>query len=347
MHAPIACHTLSLRRHRGSRGRPAYPRGCQLGEHGLYGTRRQRRLSGDLSKDDFEVLEDGIPQRISFFARSLDVPLSLALITDVSGSQEHFVKRHRHDMKEFLKEVLSPRDRAFLVCFGNHLRLVSDFTASSQSLMDALDQFDHGDRHFPELEPDEDRELSTAFYDALYYAVTAKLAAVEGGRRALIVFSDGEDNSSAHHMLDAIESAQTGDTRIFAMRYTERKHGRLTARNKYGTSVMERIARETGGVDFDAGKGNVRAIFRQIGEDLRASYELAYVSTYPVRDGTFRKVAIRPRQVGLSVRAKTGYLARWGPLRARGMPNCRAGPRRKSPNTVSALFRHQETIIAP
>jgi len=94
------------------------------------------------------------------------------------------------------------------------------------------------------------------------------------------------------------------------MRYTERKHGRLTARNKYGTSVMERLARETGGADFDAGEGNVRDIFRQIGDDLRASYELAYVSTNPVRDGTFRKVAIRPRQAGLSVRAKTGSFAR-------------------------------------
>ena len=105
-------------------------------------------------------------------------------------------------------------------------------------MLDALAQFDHGDRHFPELGPDEDRELGTAFYDAIYYAVTTKLAAVEGGRRALIVFSDGEDNSSAHHMLDAIEAAQTGDARIFAMRYTGRKHGHLTARNKYGTSVM-------------------------------------------------------------------------------------------------------------
>jgi len=94
------------------------------------------------------------------------------------------------------------------------------------------------------------------------------------------------------------------------MRYTERKHGRLTARNKYGTNFMERIARETRGADFDAGEGNVRSIFRQIGEDLRAAYELAYVSTNPLRDGSFRKVAIRPRQVGLSVRAKTGYFAR-------------------------------------
>jgi len=267
-------------------------------------------LAADLHKDDFEVLEDGIPQRVSFFARSADVPLSLALIADASGSQEHFIKRHRHDLQTFLREVLAPGDRAFLVCFGNHLRLAADFSASSQELMEGLDRFDHGDRHFPELGPVEDRELGTAFYDALYYAVTEKLAQVGGGRRALIVFSDGEDNSSAHHMLDAIEAAQIGDARIFAMRYTERAHGHLTARNKYGTRVMERIARETGGADFDAGQGDVAAIFRQIGDELRSSYELAYVSTNTVRDGSFRKVTIRPRQAGFTVRTKTGYFAK-------------------------------------
>jgi Ca-activated chloride channel family protein len=94
------------------------------------------------------------------------------------------------------------------------------------------------------------------------------------------------------------------------MRYTQREHGKLTARNKYGMRVMERIARDTGGADFDAGEGDVRAIFRQIGEELRATYELAYVSTNPARDGSFRKVVIRPRQAGLRVRAKTGYFAR-------------------------------------
>lgn len=267
-------------------------------------------LAADLNKDDFEVLEDGVPQRVSFFARSLDVPLSLALVADVSGSQEHFVKRHRHDLKTFLGDVLAPRDRAFLLCFGNHLRLVSDFSPSGQTLMDSLERFDHGDHHFPELGPVEDRELGTAFYDALYYAVTGKLETAAGSRRALIVFSDGEDNSSAHHMLDAIEAAQIGDVRVFAMRYTQREHGHLTARNKYGTSVMARIARETGGMDFDAGAGDVRAIFRQIGEELRVSYELAYVSTNTARDATFRKVVIRPAVAGFTVRAKTGYFAR-------------------------------------
>jgi len=267
-------------------------------------------LAADLTRDDFEVVEDAVPQTISFFARSADVPLTLGLIVDASGSQEHFVKQHHHHLEEFLHDVLSPRDRAFLICFGNHLRVVSDFSPSAAQLMEGLQQFEHGNMRFPELGPPEDRDLGTAFYDAIYYPVTEKLSEVERGRRALIIFSDGEDNSSSHHMMDAIEASQAADVRVFCMRYTERKKGRLTARNKYGISVMERLSRETGGADFDAEQGDIRASFRQIGEDLRVSYELAYVSTNPVRDGSFRKLVIRSKRTGFAVRSKTGYFAR-------------------------------------
>ncbi len=265
----------------------------------------------DRNKDDFEVLEDGVPQNISFFARGTDVPLTIGLIVDFSGSQEHFAKQHHRDLLAFLKSVLGPRDRAFLVCFGNHLRLASDLTGDSAEIVDRLGQFEKGSRDFPELGPrDEDRELGTAFYDAIFYGIEEKLARTEGGRRALILFSDGEDNSSAHHMMDAIEEAQTENVLCFAVRYTESRHGHLTARNKYGTSVMDRIARETGALHFDAREGELKAHFAQIGDVLRSSYELAYHSTNPVRDGTFRKIVIRAKQPALAVRAKTGYFAR-------------------------------------
>jgi Ca-activated chloride channel family protein len=91
-------------------------------------------LVSNLSKDDFEVFDDGVPQAISYFARSADMPLTLGLIADVSGSQDRFVKRHHHDLETFLEQVLTSRDRAFLVCFGNHLRLVSDLASSASAV---------------------------------------------------------------------------------------------------------------------------------------------------------------------------------------------------------------------
>ena len=84
----------------------------------------------------------------------------------------------------------------------------------------------------------------------------------------------------------------------------------MTARNKYGTGVMERIARETGGADFDGREKTLEESFRQIGETLRSGYELAYHTSNPPGDRTFHKIAIRVKRPGVTVRAKTGYFSR-------------------------------------
>ena len=157
---------------------------------------------------------------------------------------------------------------------------------------------------------DEIRLGGSAFYDAIYHSVQAKLAGAEHPRKALIVFSDGEDNSSAFHMMDAIEASQNENVIVFGIRYTEVRRGRLTARTKYGTRVMERISRETGGADFDAEATDMKKAFQVIGEDLRSAYELAYHSKNPVNDGLFKKLVIRSKRPGLKIRAKTGYYAR-------------------------------------
>ncbi len=266
-------------------------------------------LVDNLSKDDFEVVEDAAPQKIAFFAKSADVPLTLGLIIDASGSQEHFTKKHEHDLEVFLKDVLGPRDRAFLVGFGNHIRLVSDFSRSGEEMMESWKLYDKDTRRFPELGPKEERDLGTAFYDSIYYPVVEKLAG-ENGRRALLLFSDGEDNSSSHDMMTAIETTQNANVVVFAIRYTEKDHGKLTARNQYGIRVMDRIAKETGGMHIDAEQTDPRTYFRQIAEELRTSYELAYYPTNAEKDDTFRKVVIKVKRSGLTVRSKTGYYAR-------------------------------------
>jgi len=269
-------------------------------------------LAGNLTADDFEVFDDGVPQKIAFFARTADLPLSLGLVVDMSGSQDKYVKEHRRDLEKFLKHTLTDRDRAFLVCFGNHIRLASDFTDSPQALTDALHDYEKGKaRDFPELGPRERRELGTGFYDAIVEPITERLKGDEHGTRAIIIFSDGEDNSSAHHMLDAIETAQAFDVRIFAIRYTEMdRHGVLNARNKYGISVMARIARETGGADFDGRDKELAAHFQEIGDDLRSSYQLAYHASNVDGANSLHKILIRTKRPELTVRAKTGYFAR-------------------------------------
>jgi Ca-activated chloride channel family protein len=267
-------------------------------------------LVTDLTQDDFEINEDGEPQKIAFFARSQDVPLNLGLVVDFSGSQDPFLKAHHKDLDVFLGSVLGPADRTFLLCFGDHLRLASPFTSSPNEVLAGLQAFEKGNRDFKELAPGEDREGGTAFFDAIYYAATDLLSGVEHGRKALIVFSDGEDNSSAHNMMESLETAQSNDVVLYGVRYTDVKNGRLNSHNKYGTSVMARMSQDTGGADFDARKTDMATQFKSIGEQLRSSYELAYQSTNPSSDGTFRKISVRAKRDGVAVRAKSGYYAR-------------------------------------
>ena len=293
-------------------GQPAFRADVHLVNIGFSVRDTGGKLVTGLTQDDFEVLEDGVPQKIAFFARSEDVPLTLGLVVDLSGSQGSFLKPHERDLRTFLRAALTPKDRAFLVCFANRLRLVADFSTPSRDLAAALAGFDRvrDATEYPELGPKEIRTAGTAFYDAIYYSSVQMLANTEGGRKALIIFSDGEDNSSAHHMLDAIEAAQANNVLLFCVRYTEIQDHRLTARNKYGTSVMARIAKETGGADFDARAKGLASDFEQIGEQLRSAYELAYHSSNTSSDDSFRKISIRAKNASLTVRAKTGYYAR-------------------------------------
>jgi len=270
------------------------------------------KLVKGLTKDDFEVFEDGARQTISHFSAGGNTPLSIGLIADSSGSQRDYLKEHRRNLEEFLKTTLQSRDQAFLLCFGNNLRLVSAPTNRIEQITDNLKEYQ--DRKskatFPRVGPVEQRELGTAFYDAIYYGAE-ELLAKAGGRRALLVFSDGEDNASARNMMETIEAAQRTGCTIFCLRYTEVRKGVWNARNKYGRGVMERMARETGGLEFDAGEAKtLRDAFQQIGDILRSSYDLAYGSTAGPGDGTFRKIQIRCKKPGVSIRHKTGYFAR-------------------------------------
>ena len=266
-------------------------------------------LVNNLTQDDVDIVEDAVPQKIAFFSRSADVPLTLGLVVDASGSQDHFSKQHKNDLEVFFKDVLGPKDRVFLVGFGNHIRLVCDFSQSGAELLEDWKKYQKDTGKFLELGPKESRDLGTAFYDSIYYSVTEKLAR-ENGRRAILLFSDGEDNSSSHDMMTTIETAQSENVVVYAIRYTDKEHGKLTARNKYGMSVMERVARETGGAHIDAETTDAHIYFRQIAEELRTSYELGYYPKDPLKDDSFRKIVIKPKREGVKVRAKTGYFSR-------------------------------------
>src|SRR5262249_22703911 len=138
----------------------------------------QGRLVSNLTQDDFEVTEDGAPQKIAFFARSVDIPLNLGLVVDISGSQMTFLTQHHRDLRSFLNKVLTDRDRAFLVCFSNRPRLVADYSSSGKGLVDALAGFE-GTRQkadYPILGFMEIPTGGTVFYDAIYHSAQQMFA---------------------------------------------------------------------------------------------------------------------------------------------------------------------------
>jgi len=270
----------------------------------------QGNLMSGLSQNDFTVYEDGVPQQIRFFSRESNIPLSLGLIVDASESQDKFIHRHVHDLRMFLASVLGPQDQVFALCFGNHLRIASDFTSNPSGVIDAIEQYNKHYADFPEIEPDDTRSGGSAVYDAVYAGVTQKLAGGEARRKALILFTDGEENASAHDEIDAISAAQNGDALLYAIRYTTIKHGKLSADNRHGIAALHHMAEQTGGADFDALHTELSQDFAQIGAELRSLYSIGYYSSNKRHDNTFRRVVIETQTPGLIVRAKSGYYAK-------------------------------------
>lgn len=261
-----------------------------------------------LPQTAFHISEDGVPQTVRYFASQRELPLSIGLIVDASGSQDAFVKEHEKEIEVFLQEVMEPRDHAFVICFGNHLRLTSDWTSSPSEIIDGLTRFNKGSRDFSELGPKEERELGTALYDAIYFPINERMSAERGRRRVLIVFSDGEENSSEHDLIDAITEAQGADTLVYSLRTTEHNPRNMDARDRYGVRVLDHLAEATGGRSFDVRAQDAKTIFASIAADLRSMYEIGYYSTNSDRTPTFRKVTIAVDGDGLTVQARAGYV---------------------------------------
>jgi Ca-activated chloride channel family protein len=267
------------------------------------------KLVSGLNQDAFQVFEDGVQQKIVSLANTAELPLSIGLLVDGSDSQDKFFKRHTKDVELFLRQILRPQDQVFAIGFGDHIRLVADLTSSPTPVVDGLTNYEKSKGAFPELDPDPTRSGGTALFDTVFASVEEKLASASGHRRVLILFTDGEENSSAHDEVEAIAAAQGEDVLVYAVRYTEIHHDKPTASNRHGMANLKHIAAQTGGTDFDGLNTDLPQDFRQIADELRSQYSISYYSTNKVNDGSFRKVVIELTQPGLSIRARSGYYA--------------------------------------
>jgi Ca-activated chloride channel family protein len=267
-----------------------------------------------LHKEDFRILDNGQPLEIREFWQESDLPLTVAVVADVSGSQSAFVKTLRQDVARFLRQVVGARDRAMVVEVAQQAWLISDLTVSNEALEAAVDQVGtRAGRESPLLGPP-CRNPSiphacggTALWHGLYYAAQ-KLKPVPG-RKAIVVMSDGIDTGSDISVGKLIEMAQSAGVLVYSIKYLNRaRYFSLGAAIAQAVSHgLERLSRETGGLTYSNPGKDTSDVFSQIEADLRNIYVLSITPPPAAHDGKFHKLEVSTIRPNLLVRSRTGY----------------------------------------
>ncbi len=275
-------------------------------------------LVGNLEKKDFQVFEDGKQQEIKFFSRETDVPLTIGLLVDTSGSQERLLDIERRAAYEFFSKVLRKKDLAFLMQFGAESELLQDDTNSPRLLQQGLNQLrlsvPVGGLH-PGPVPTQQNMAGTVLFDAVFLASDEKLKG-EVGRKVIVLITDGVDQGSRMKIQQAIEAAQKADTIIYSIDYEDpsaygyRGFGTISFGGGQGEGDLRRMSNETGGRVFKVDRKNsLDDIFRDLQEEMRSQYAIGYSPTNGAKDGSFRKLEIRTSSKDLKVQARRGYYA--------------------------------------
>lgn len=271
------------------------------------------RLVPDLTKEDFLVSEEGKPQQIRYFSRQTDLPLTIGLLIDVSGSQKNLLETEKRTADQFFTKVLQKKDLAFLISFGPDAELVQDSTNSIPLLRRALDSLrirqDFSGVYRGPV-PTVTRPRGTVLFDAVYLASVEKLRH-EVGRKAIIVITDGVDIGSRVKLNEAIAEAQKADAIIYSIHYADpRAYGFPAYGVAAGESDLKRMSEETGGRLFRVDrKFTLERIFSEIEEEMRSQYAIGYVPAETPAPGTYRRLEVRVRPKGLKVQARKGYYA--------------------------------------
>jgi VWFA-related protein len=275
-------------------------------------------LIPNLNKENFDLFEDGQPQTIKYFKAESDLPLTLGMLIDSSGSQMRVLDMEKEVGGSFLESTLRSKDEAFVISFDVDITLLQDFTNSVSRLRHALNEAKintggvgcSGGPIGPQgpIPCSSTGQRGTALYDAVYLASHDEFSH-EVGRKAMILLTDGEDEGSRLKIKDAIEAAQKADAICYVLLIADR--GFYGFGGYHGDAEMKKMTQETGGRVIEVGNKieKLRQAFDQISQELRSQYNIGYVPTNTARDGSFRKVEIRPKQGDYKIQARSGYYA--------------------------------------
>lgn len=272
-------------------------------------------LIPNLTKDDFQISEDGKPQTIKYFAAESNLPLTLGILIDTSPSQTRVLEMEKEVGGQFLDQILRDKDLAFVIGFDMDVDLLQDFTSSTRLLKKAMNDTHiggggGGGGGIPGLGggtvPTMSHGCCTMLYDAVYLSAHDELSQ-QVGRKAMILLTDGEDEGSKLKIQDAIEAAQKSDSICYVLLIADR--GGMW--QGFGGGEMNKLTKETGGRVIEVGNKfeKLKEGFNQIATELRSQYNIGYSPTNAKLDGTFRKVQIVANNKDYKIQSRSGYYA--------------------------------------
>jgi Ca-activated chloride channel family protein len=263
---------------------------------------KEGRPVDGLKQENFQIFEDKVLQTIKTF-RHEDIPLSIGLVIDNSGSMRNKRERVNSSALAFVRES-NPEDETFIVNFDDSAYLEQDFTSSIGDLIDALENID--------------ARGETALYDALYLAAEKVTKDGKKDKKALLLISDGEDNTSKYGINKVIEALRQAKVTVYAVGLLEEddQRGGLFRKppSKKAKEDLMKFAEITGGrAYFPKSLDEVEELVKHIAHDLRNHYTVTYTPKNDKLDGTWREIAVKitpPKNMPkITWNAKQGYYA--------------------------------------
>src|ERR1035437_529794 len=271
-------------------------------------------LIPSLQKEDFTILEEGKAQPIKYFTKEPDLPLTIGLLVDVSGIQTNLIDIERSAAAQFFREVLRKKDLAFLIMFGEETELLQDYTGSARLLTEGLGQLRPSSGVsgiHPGPVPTMGGPRGTVLYDAIYLAADEKLKG-EVGRKVIVVITDGVDQGSRKTRNQAIEAAQKSDAVIYSIDYSDPGADGFGFGfgGGGGEAELRKMSDETGGRVYKVDrKHTLEQVFKELQDEMRSQYSIAYTPTNEVKDGGYRHLEVRLANKDLKAQARKGYYA--------------------------------------
>ena len=261
-------------------------------------------IRGGMTKDDFVLKQDGKEVPIRYFSQGSELPLTLALMVDTSGSQRTFIGDETLASDVFFETMLGRKeDRAMLVEFDTQVQMLRGLTSSANALH--LGLLGLASRA---------SAVGGTLLDDAVWAVSRDVMAKETGRKAMVLLTDGGDNGSRHTLEEAVEQAQRADVQVYSVEYSlAESNGRFgggigVVRSDSGLATLRRLSESTGGRVFTvSAKMSLREIFAEIGRDLRLQYEIGYTPSGDVQANSYHAIELKAKDKKLVVQARKGF----------------------------------------